>query len=139
MTMASTSLEAEISWKAFGHVPPAFGKLRRAEGDVHTIGILKDCVVIAVDVAIICRAAEPAAGGGSLQRMRLENPVANVDDVNVLLDDDVARERAVVQPVAEPPLGGRSIGPRGAIDVSAEVVGFAADNLAKRPRVDAAD
>ena len=70
--------------------------------------------------------------------MRLKNPVANVDDVNVLLNDDVAGEHAVVNPVTEPPLGGRSVWPRRAIDVSAKVIGVAASNFAKRAGVNAA-
>src|SRR5581483_4789190 len=40
----------------------------------------------------------------SLQRMRLQKPVADVDGVNVLLHDDVAGEHLVSQPVPKPRL-----------------------------------
>ena len=41
-----------------------------------------------------------AAGGGGLEGMRAEGPVAEINDVDVLLDEDVAREGAVPEPVA---------------------------------------
>src|SRR5215467_7477493 len=87
--------------EAFGHIPPAFGELRRAEGDVHVVGIMEDHVVISVDVAIVRGAAQPTAGSGSAQRMVLENPVADVNHMDVLLDNDVAGENAIVDPVAK--------------------------------------
>ena len=42
-----------------------------------------------------------AAGAVGLERAGLEQPVADVEDVDVLLDDDVAGERLVEDPVAE--------------------------------------
>jgi len=46
-----------------------------------------------------------AAGPDSLHRVPLEQPVGHVDDVDVLLDDDVAGEDPIVDPVAQPTLG----------------------------------
>src|SRR5215470_10930198 len=71
--------------------------------------------------------------------MRLENPVADINDVNVLLDDDVAGEHAVVHPVAEAALGGRGVGPSGPVEVAAQVVGFAAGDFAESSRMNAAN
>ena len=48
-------------------------------------------------------------------------------------------ESAIVDPVAQTPLGGRSVGPRWAIDVAGEVVRFAANDVSERAIVDAAD
>src|SRR5215472_19119481 len=71
--------------------------------------------------------------------MRLENPVADINDVNVLLDDDVSGEHAVVHPVAEAALGGRGVGPSGPVEVAAQVVGFAAGDFAESSRMNAAN
>ena len=50
-----------------------------------------------------------AAGGSGLERVSAEEPVAEVDDVDVLLDQDVAGERAIPEPVAQAVLvGGRA-------------------------------
>ena len=123
--------------ETFGYVPPAFGKLRRTEGHVHIIGIVEDDVVVSVDVAIICWTAETPARCGNLRRVVLEHPIANVNDVDVLLDDDVAGKNAVVNPVAQTFLDGRRIGPGWPFDVACQIVRFAADNIADRPIVDA--
>ena len=49
-----------------------------------------------------------ASGGGGLERMSAEQPVAEIDDVDVLLDQDVSGERAIPEPVAQAVL----VGPR---------------------------
>src|SRR5690242_4936991 len=71
--------------------------------------------------------------------MALQNPIANINDVNVLLHDDVAGENAVVDPIAQTHFGRRSVWPRGAIDVAGEVVRFAANDVAEGAAVDALD
>src|SRR5437588_492071 len=71
--------------------------------------------------------------------MRLKNPVADVDDVDVLFDNDVAGKRAIVHPVAEAALGGRGAGPSGTINVPGEVVGFAAGDFAEGAAVNPPD
>ena len=48
-------------------------------------------IVISIGVAVSIWAAKAASRGGRLEWMRLKNPVADVDDVDILLDDDVAR------------------------------------------------
>jgi len=52
--------------------------------------------------------------------MILENPVTDVNDVNVLFDDDVAGKNAVIHPVAKAALGGRCVGPRWPLDVTCQ-------------------
>ena len=47
-----------------------------------------------------------ASGGGGLERVSAEEPVAEVDDVDVLFDEDVAGEGTVPEPVAEAVLVG---------------------------------
>ena len=51
-----------------------------------------------------------AAGSSGLQGMSAEQPVAKVDDVDVLLDKDVAGESTVPEPIAEPELVGGARG-----------------------------
>src|SRR6185503_15524647 len=51
----------------------------------------------------------------------------DVDDVDVLLDDDVAGERDVVDPVAQATRRGRRVGPLGPLDRRSEVVDLARD------------
>ena len=92
--------------ETFGDVPPSLRELRRAECHVDVLGIVKQHVVISKRIPVRSGTPLTAASCGSLERMRLENPVADVDHVNVLLDDDVARKRAIVHPVAQTPLGG---------------------------------
>src|SRR5262249_46839927 len=74
--------------KTLGHIPPAFGELCRTEGDVDSTGILKDDVVVSVNVAIgwTSRAASCRI---RFCRMRLQDPVADVNDVDILLHDNV--------------------------------------------------
>ena len=78
-----------------------------------------------------------AAGGRRLQRVPLEDPVADVHHVDVLLHQDVAREHAVIYPVANPALDGRSIRPGGAVDRARVVVGLTASDFPERAAMDA--
>jgi len=71
--------------------------------------------------------------------MRLEDPIADVDHMDVLFDDDVTGEHAVAHPIPQPALRGRGVGPGRAIDVPGQIIGFSADDVAQRSRVDAAD
>src|ERR1043166_6861626 len=123
--------------ETLAHVPPALGELRGAERHLHAVGIREDGVVVAHAVAVIGGPAAPPGGRADLERMRLQHPIADVDHVNVLLDDDVAREHAVVDPVAEPPFGGRGVGPWRPGDVAREVVRLAAHDVADGARVNA--
>src|SRR6266446_1014108 len=125
--------------ETLGDIPPAFGELRGAERHVDIVGIVEEHVVVSVRVAVRSRTPESAPGCGCPQRMPFENPVTYVDHVNVLLDDDVAGKRAVINPVAQAALGGRCVGPSRAIDVAGEVVCFAADDVAERAAVNAPD
>jgi hypothetical protein len=109
----------------------ALGELRRAERNVDGTRIVEEYMIVSVGVAVGGRPAHPAAGAGSFQRMGFEDPVANVDDVNVLFHDDVAGKSAVVDPIAQAALRGRSIGPGWPIDVTGKVV-----RLARRTRGD---
>src|SRR5208283_1613397 len=119
-----------------GNIPPALCKLRGAESDFDAIGIMEDHVVIPVDISI-SGAAQAPAGRGNFPGVRLQNPVANVNDVDVLLHDDVAGKNAVINPIAQAQLGGRSVRPGRPVNVAGEIVSFAAGNLAKRPSVNA--
>src|SRR6266852_3663418 len=130
------SLRAE---ETLGNIPPAFGELRGAERHVDIVGITEQTVVISVRVPVRSRTPQSTPGGRGLERMPFENPVTDVDYVNVLLDDDVAGKRAVVDPVAQAALRGRRVGPGRAIDVAGEIVRFAADEVAERAAVNAAD
>ena len=54
-------------------------------------------VVDLVVIPAIAKVGEnvAAAGSGGFERMRAQHPVAQVDDVDVLLDQDVAGKRAI--------------------------------------------
>src|SRR5260370_23202214 len=71
--------------------------------------------------------------------MPLQNPITDVDHVNVLLDDDVAGKRAVVHPIAQVALRRRGFGPCRAINVAGQIVRFTADDIAQRAAVNAPD
>src|SRR5690242_2810168 len=68
--------------KPFRHVPPALGELRRAERHVHSIGIIEHHIVISEDISIL-RPAQPPACRRALHWMRFQNPVADIDHVDV--------------------------------------------------------
>src|ERR1700730_1858352 len=125
--------------EALGDVPPAFSKLGGAEGHVDVVGIVEEHVVISVGVAVGGGAALAASCCGRFQRVWLENPVTNVDHVNVLLDDDVAGKRAIVDPVAEAALGRRGVEPCWPLDITGKIVSFSTNNLTERPIMDAPD
>ena len=96
-------------------------------------------VVISVGVPVIRGAALPTASGGRLQRMGFEDPVADVNHVNILFDDDVARKRAIVDPIAQATFGRRRVGPGWPLDVAGKIISFPTDNLAKGAVMDAPD
>src|SRR2546422_711901 len=77
--------------------------------------------------------------GAGLQGVRLEDPIADVDDMDVLLDDDVPRQHTVAYPIPQTALRGRGVGPGGPIDVTGQIIGFRADDIAQRALVDTAD
>src|SRR5271163_4090346 len=80
--------------------------LRGGEGESHAVWIkIVDLVVIPAIAGVAERAA--AAGGDGFERVRAENPVAEVDDVDVLLDEDVSGERGEPEPVAQAVFVGR--------------------------------
>src|SRR5207245_8956138 len=112
--------------------PPGSGKLCGAESDDSPVSIVEKHVVISKRVAIVGGPALAPASRRSFQRMSLENPVANVDHVNVLLHDDVARKNAVVHPVAQAMLGRGGVRHCPPGDVAGKIVSFSADNLTER-------
>src|SRR5258707_15666455 len=71
--------------------------------------------------------------------MGFENPIADVDDVNVLLDDDVAREHAIVNPISQAAFIGRRGGPLRTVNIASQIVGFAADDFSDGSSVNAAN
>jgi hypothetical protein len=91
----------------------ALGELRGAERNVDGIRIVEKHMIVSVGVAVGGRPAHPAAGAGSFQRMGFEDPVANVDDVNVLFHDDVAGKSAVIDPIARRRSAGEASGQGG--------------------------
>jgi hypothetical protein len=80
-----------------------------------------------------------AAGGDGLDGMAAEDPVADVDDVDVLLEEDVAGEHAVPEPVAKADFIGGHARPGVVYGCRRVVVGGDAGELAERAGVDAVD
>jgi hypothetical protein len=71
--------------------------------------------------------------------MRLQNPITDVYDVDVLLHDDVTRKRAIVNPVAQAQLDWRSARTRRTFEIASQIVSFAAHDSSKRAVMDAID
>ena len=67
---------------------------------MHVIRINKVDLVIVPAVAGMSKYIAASSGGG-LQRARAEQPVAEIDDMDVLLDEDVARQGPIPEPIAE--------------------------------------
>ncbi len=103
---------------------------------MHAPRVGEDAVEVAPGVALVGPAGAPARAH-RLRRVRLQEPVGHVDDVDVLLDDDVAGERLVVDPVAHAPLDRGRVRPVGPVDRGGEVVDLPADGRPDLPRVDA--
>jgi hypothetical protein len=97
---------------------------------VDAAGVGEVDLVVVVDVA---GGGEDgaAAGGGGGDGMGVESPVAEVDDVDVLLDENVSGEGAEEDPVAETPLvvvrgaGGGFFGGGGGVVPAGSCGGFA--------------
>jgi hypothetical protein len=67
---------------------------------VHVVRIgERNLVVVPAVAGVVDDVA--SAGGDGLKGMRLENPVADVDDMDVLLDQNVTGEIAIPEPVAD--------------------------------------
>ena len=79
------------------------------KGEVDVVGIGEVDLVVVPAVAVVGEDVA-AAGRGGLERMSAEHPIAEVDDVNILLDENVAGEGAIPEPVAQPVLVGRDAG-----------------------------
>ena len=93
-----SALLAEETQAGFKHVVVA--ELLGGEGEADVVGIeVVDLVVIPAVAGVGEDVA--AAGGDGLDGMRAKEPVAEIDDVDVLLDKDVAGESAIPEPVAE--------------------------------------
>ena len=84
---------------AFSHIKPSCrAELRRRKAHPYVAWIRKDHLVVIPAVSEVGDDI-PAARRYRLDGMRPQPPVANIDDVDVLFDQDVARKRAAPQPV----------------------------------------
>ena len=115
--------------------PRRLAELRGGEADVHVARVGEDAVEVAPAVALV-RASGAPAGADRLHRVALQEPVRDVDDVDVLLHDDVAGEGLVVHPVAQAALRGARVRPVGPVDRRGEVVDLPRDGLADLALVD---
>src|SRR5262249_36028102 len=106
------------SEKALAYIPLALAELRGAEGDVHAVRIVEEDVVVSVGVTVSGGPALASTRGGSFHRVSLQDPVTNVNNVDVLLHDDIAGKRAIIDPIPQSSLDRRGIPPRGPVEVS---------------------
>ena len=124
------------------HVVLAARLLPAVADELRAVGVLVDHGEMVVDLAVL-RAGEhlPAAHADGLDGiLLLHHPGADVEEVDVLLDVEVARQPGEVVPVAHlvehvGPVGLPRLGPAAA----AVVVGEERQDLADRPVVDAPD
>ncbi len=63
-------------------------------------GIGEIHLIVIPAVAGVCKNIA-ASGGRRLRRVRSEKPVAKIDDMDILLDQDVTGQGAVPEPVAQ--------------------------------------
>ena len=71
--------------------------------------------------------------------MPLQNPIAHVDDVDVLLHDDVTGKCAIINPIAQPQLDRRSVRTRRTLEIASQIVSFATHDGSKSTIMDAID
>ncbi len=90
-----------------------------------------------IDIVAFGRAAIAAARPDGAERMRAQYPIANIDGVDILLDDDVARKHAILQPVADAQLLPHGAGILRIIRQRAIVMRGAANDVAQRSLMDA--
>ena len=64
------------------------------------------CHVVVAEAVSRITAAGASSGAMRRNGETLENPVIHVNEMNVLLHQNVAREHAIVEPVPQPALGG---------------------------------
>ena len=76
-------------------------KLRGRKREAHIAGIREDHFVVIPAIAVM-RENIAASLRRGFHGMRIQHPVAEVDDVDVLLDEDVSGECAVPEPVTQP-------------------------------------
>jgi hypothetical protein len=120
-----------------GRVKSGIVELAGPEADLYLARVDKDRVEIVPAIARVGANLAPARAHGAFG-VPPEHPIAHVDDVDVLLDNDVAGKRALPNPVAQPLLHGRGVGPIGPVKVPAVVVSQAASDLADCAVMDAA-
>lgn len=75
-------------------------ELRGTEDWIHLVRISEDHFIVIVDVPAI-RNNLAAGSSHSLHGMRAHDPVTNIDHMNILLQQNVARERFVPEPVTQ--------------------------------------
>src|SRR5437016_4672064 len=88
-------------------------------------------VIVSICVAIARWTAFAPGAGGRFHGMSLQDPVADVDHMNILFEDDVSRKRAVVDPITQTLLERRAIGMLWAVEIAGQVMGFSANNCAQ--------
>src|ERR1700739_3993131 len=80
--------------------PPIASELGGREGEMNISRISEIHLVVIPAIAGMGQDVAATRGRG-LQRVSAEQPVAEIDDVNILLDEDISGERAIPQPVAQ--------------------------------------
>src|SRR5215475_7725087 len=93
---------------------------------------MENSVIVPKYIAVAGWTALAAAAGRHIQRMSLHDPITDVDDVDILFHDDVAGKRAIIHPISKAQLDRRGVWSRRAIEISGQIVGFAADDPAQR-------
>ena len=118
-----------LIWRAWLNIVMPFG-----------IFVLDGEVVEDVAVALAAAGLAAAEGGDGFDGVRADDPVHDVEVVDVLLDDVIAGEPGEVVPVADLPLG---VAPAGLAvddpDLAAVPVALGVDDVADGAVVDAAD
>src|SRR5690606_1509204 len=87
--------------QAHAEVAESVEKLGGAEVCEYTVSIFEIHHVVVPGVAQFCARLTPTFATG-LEGMPLEVPVGDVQHMHVLLNNDVAGERLVEQPIAQP-------------------------------------
>src|SRR5438067_10988431 len=92
---------------------------------------MEEDVVVPIHVAVAGRPAFASSGGGHFQWMALQHPIANINDVDVLFQNDVAGERTIVFPVADFQFQRRGIRSWRTVEIAGQIISFGANDFAQ--------
>src|SRR5690606_4571788 len=112
------------------HAPPPLIELGRTETYVDIVWIGVDNVEMVIAVTMIISNLTSASSRRSY-RVSPENPITDIDSMNILFNDDIAGEDSVVDPVTKPALFRCCTRPVGPVNGGPKIVGLPGSDRAE--------